>query len=204
MKKQTNKTWIAGIVLAISASLCCITPVLALISGVSGIAATFSWLEPARPFLIGITISVLGFAWFQKLKPRKRTDALCACDEDRQPSFIKSKTFLGLITISTLLLITFPNYAHIFYPNNKDADVSKVERVNLINVEFKIEGMTCQACAEHVTYEVNQLPGIIKSEASYESGNASIEFEIAKTSVKEIENAINSTGYHVTKIISNR
>ena len=162
MKKQTNKTWIAGILLAISASLCCITPVLALISGVSGIAATFSWLEPARSFLIGITISVLGFAWFQKLKPGKRADVLCACDEDRQPSLIKSKTFLGVITISTLLLTTFPNYAHIFYPKNKDADVSKVERANLINVEFKIEGMTCQACAERIpSHSVNRLQQLL-------------------------------------------
>jgi copper chaperone CopZ len=136
--------------------------------------------------------------------PGKRTDVLCTCDENRQPSFIRSKTFLGLITISSLLLITFPNYAHVFYPENKEANVSKVERVNFVNVEFKIEGMTCQACAEHVAHEVNQLSGILKSETSYESGNASVEFEAAKTSVKEIENAINSTGYHVTEIKTNK
>ncbi|MDZ7646572.1 MAG: hypothetical protein U5K54_05000 [Cytophagales bacterium] len=46
----------------------CITPVLALISGVGGIAATFSWLEPVRPYLIGITTLVLGFAWYQELE----------------------------------------------------------------------------------------------------------------------------------------
>lgn len=48
----------AGVLSAIAASLCCITPVLALIAGSSGIASTFSWIEPARPYLIGLSIVV--------------------------------------------------------------------------------------------------------------------------------------------------
>ena len=60
-----------GLLTAIAASLCCITPVLALIAGTSGLASTFSWLEPFRPYFIGLTILVLVFAWFQKLKPIK-------------------------------------------------------------------------------------------------------------------------------------
>lgn len=70
--KKNNKIIGAGLLTAIASSLCCITPVLALISGTSGIASTFSWLEPFRPYLIGFTILVLGFAWYQKLKQKKR------------------------------------------------------------------------------------------------------------------------------------
>jgi len=51
-----------GVITAIAASLCCITPILALISGASGIASSFTWMEPFRPYLIGITVLVLGFA----------------------------------------------------------------------------------------------------------------------------------------------
>src|SRR5690625_7732599 len=70
MNKKNNRLVGAGVLSAVAASLCCITPVLALISGASGVASTFSWMEPARPYLIGITVLVLGFAWYQKLKPR--------------------------------------------------------------------------------------------------------------------------------------
>jgi len=42
------------------------------IAGTSGLASTFSWLEPFRPYFIGLTILVLGFAWYQKLKPKKQ------------------------------------------------------------------------------------------------------------------------------------
>ncbi len=45
MKKNSNKALIgSGIITAIAASLCCITPVLALLAGTTGIASSFSWL----------------------------------------------------------------------------------------------------------------------------------------------------------------
>jgi len=67
--KTDNKLIGAGLLTAIAASLCCITPVLALIAGTSGLASTFSWLEPFRLYFICSTILVLGFAWYQKLIP---------------------------------------------------------------------------------------------------------------------------------------
>ena len=47
--KTDNKLIGAGLLTAIAASLCCITPVLALIAGTSGLASTFSWLERMHP-----------------------------------------------------------------------------------------------------------------------------------------------------------
>ena len=70
---KTDKKIIgAGLLTAIAASLCCITPILALIAGASGLASTFSWLEPFRPYFIGLTVLVIGFAWYQKLRPKKQ------------------------------------------------------------------------------------------------------------------------------------
>ena len=57
----------AGVLSAIAASLCCITPVVALLAGSSSIAANFSWIEPARPYLIALSIAALLFAWYVKL-----------------------------------------------------------------------------------------------------------------------------------------
>ncbi len=89
--KTNNKLIGAGLLTAIAASLCCVTPVLALIAGTSGLASTFSWLESFRPYFIGLTILVLGFAWYQKLKPKKQID--CNCETAEKPKFIQSKTF---------------------------------------------------------------------------------------------------------------
>lgn len=193
---KTDKKLIgAGLLTAIAASLCCITPVLALVAGTSGLASTFSWLEPARPYFIGLTILVLGFAWYQRLKLKKQID--CNCETEEKPKFIQSKMFLGIVTVFAIIMLAFPYYAHIFYPNT-EKQVLVVDKSNVQTVEFSISGMTCASCEEHVNHEVNKLSGIIKSTASYENGNAIVEFDNSKTNIADIEKAINGTGYSVT------
>lgn len=192
--KSENKLIGAGLLTAITASLCCITPVLALIAGTSGIASTFSWIEPLRPYLIGLTVLVLGFAWYQKLKPKKEID--CECETDEKSKFIQSKTFLGIVTAFSIIMLAFPYYSGIIYPDTQK-QIIVVDKSDIKKTEFKISGMTCASCEEHVNHEVNKLNGIINSKASYENENAIIEFDTTKTNVMEIEKAINSTGYKV-------
>lgn len=196
MKKQ-NGIIGAGIITAIAALLCCITPVLALLAGTSGIAASFSWLEPLRPYLIGITILTIGFAWYQKLKPAKKDD--CGCETTEKKTFIHTKTFLGIVTVFAILMMTFPYYSKIFYPQTAKEPVIIADAVLKI-AEVKIKGMTCAACEEHVKFEVAKLPGIISSEVSYANRNAIITFDTMKTNIKVIELAVNKTGYKVTDI----
>lgn len=196
--KSNNKIIGAGLLSAIAASLCCITPILALIAGTSGIASAFSWLEPFRPYLIGLTVLVLGFAWYQKLKPRTQEEIECACEDDEKPKFIQSKTFLGIVTVFAALMLAFPLYADIFYPEKKK-QIMVVDKADIQTVEFTISGMTCNGCAEHVKHEVNKLDGILEVNASYENGNAIVEYDQSKTNSAAIEKAINSTGYRVTE-----
>jgi copper chaperone CopZ len=198
--KIDNKLIGTGLLTAITASLCCITPVLALIAGTSGIASTFSWIEPFRPYLIGLTILVLGFAWYQKLIPiaigtQKEID--CECETDVKPKFLQTRTFLGIVTVFALIMMAFPYYSGIFYPNT-EKQIIVVDKSDIKTKEFKISGMTCASCEEHVNHEVNKLNGILNSKASYENGNAIIEFDRTKSNEIEIEKAINSTGYKVT------
>jgi copper chaperone CopZ len=197
-----NKYAGLGFLTAIAASLCCITPVVALLAGTSGLASTFSWLDGLRPYLIGLTILMLGLAWFQKLRPQKKSD--CACDTIKKKPFIHTKRFLGLITLLTGLLLTFPLYAHLFYPKAKNTS-SKTSNTTIIANESKIEkasfsisGMTCSGCETHVQFEINKLAGIINTSVSYEKGNALVEFDQTKTTLGDIEKAISKTGYTVT------
>lgn len=196
--QESSGKWAgAGLLVAITASLCCITPVLALLAGTSGIAATFSFLEPARPYLIGLTIAVLGFAWYQKLKPVNAEAIDCDCEEDGKPSFWQSKSFLGVVTAFALLMLAFPNYAHIFYPENNKAEVMIIKEADIETVTLGVSGMTCTGCEEHVKHAVTELPGVIEMEASYESANTTVKFDKTKSSLEEIKAAINSTGYKV-------
>lgn len=196
--KNNSKGFLGiGVLSAIGASLCCITPVLALISGTTGFASTFSWLEPFRPYLIGITVLILGFVWYQKLKPKNKID--CDCETDEKPKFTQSKTFLGLITGFAILMLVFPYYGKIFYPKT-EKEIIVIDRSNIKTLTIEIEGMTCNSCEEHVSHAVNQLNGVLKVDASFDNANAIVEFDKLKTTIEEIYKAINNTGYTVSEI----
>lgn len=194
--KKDNTLIGAGVLSSFTASICCITPVFALVAGTSGIASTFSWLESARPYFIAFTILTLGFAWYQILKPKREAD--CYCETPTKPKLIETKTFLCVLTAFAMLMLAFPSYSQIFYPKTGSQTVL-VDNENLQTVEFSINGMTCASCEEHVNHEVNKLSGIISSTTSYDNGNAVIQFDSLKTNASEIETAINKTGYKVTE-----
>lgn len=194
-KKIKNKGWVTGLFAALAASLCCITPVLALLGGASGLASSFSWIEPFRPYLIGLTVLVFAYAWYQKLKPQKQVD--CDCEADNKKSFWQSKTFLGIVTVVSSLLIAFPYYAKAFYPKPQETKIIVVDKTNIQQAIFKIKGMTCESCTEHVNSEISKVKGIISFETSYEKANSTVKFDNSKTSIDSIAAAISSTGYKV-------
>src|SRR5215216_5335961 len=105
-----------GLFAALAASLCCVTPILALLAGVSGAASAFSWLEPARPHLITIAVTSLAYAWYSSMRIKDST--VCGpggiCKVEKK-SFLASRTFLVIVTVAAITLMAFPYYAHIFY-----------------------------------------------------------------------------------------
>jgi copper chaperone CopZ len=181
-----------GILTALASSLCCIMPVLAIVAGTSGLASTFSWLEPARPYFIGATVLVLGFAWFQKLKPQPVDD--CDCHIEQKAPFTQTKTFLSIVTVVSALLLSFPSYAPIFFLKSENLTVSS-QKMTIQQVEFKIEGMTCTACELHVKSEINKLKGVTQAIVSYEKGTAIVSFDNKQVTANDLIKAINSTGY---------
>lgn len=69
--KTENKGLIGASVLsAIAASLCCITPVLALVAGSSGLAYTYGWREPFWPLFTGNYCSSPGLCLVSKNKTK--------------------------------------------------------------------------------------------------------------------------------------
>ncbi|MBU2525620.1 MAG: mercuric transport protein MerTP [Bacteroidetes bacterium] len=187
----------AGLLVALSASLCCITPVLAFLSGISGMASFFSFMEPFRPYLIVLTLLILGFAWYQKLKPRTAEEIKCACSDDEKSPFTQTRIFLGIVTVFAALMLTFPYYAHIFYPSDNRKEVVIVNASDVQTVKFVVEGMTCNGCATHVENDVHTLPGIVSVNAVYEEGTAEVTFDQSKVNIVQIREAINNSGYRV-------
>lgn len=196
---ESKKLVGTSILTALLASICCITPVLAVLAGTTGLASTFSWIEPFRPYLIGFTVLVLAFAWYQKFKPKTQAEIDCECD-DEKPKFINSKVFLFLITLFAGAMLAFPSYSHIFYFSlDSNKEIVYVEQSNVKEIKVTIEGMTCSGCEAHIESEVTKLDGILNVDADYEAANTTVKYDETKVDLEKIETAILSTGYKIIK-----
>ncbi|MGM5469727.1 mercuric transport protein MerTP [Flavobacteriaceae bacterium LMO-SS05] len=193
-EKTSKKAAYTGLFAAVAASSCCIPPVIALIAGVGGGASALSWMEPFRPYLIGVAIVAIGYAWYNYLKPKNADD--CGCEVDAKPKWFQTKGFLIGITLFAAISISFPYYAHLFYPDNKK-EVVIVNQSNIQTVNFDLKGMTCSACEEHVKHAVNELDGIVHVDVSYERSNTEVKFDNTKTTKEAIIKAIDGTGYKI-------
>lgn len=189
----------AGLLAALAASLCCITPILAVLGGIGGVASTFSWLEPFRPYLIALTVGVLGFAWYQKLKPRPVAEMDCACEVDEKPSLMQSKGFLAVVTVLAAVLLAFPYFSGSLLKNN--APVATAPVLETVQARLSIAGMNCAGCEVSVNHALNATPGVLTASSSFSEGKAVVKFDQRKVSADQLAQAVTKeTGYAVTKV----
>ncbi|EES50666.1 heavy metal translocating P-type ATPase [Clostridium botulinum] len=66
---------------------------------------------------------------------------------------------------------------------------------------FKINGMTCSACANRVERVVGKLDGVEKSNVNFATETLSVEFDESKLQDKDIEEKVVKAGYSVKKNI---
>ncbi|GBD93515.1 copper chaperone CopZ [bacterium BMS3Abin05] len=191
-----------GILTALLASLCCITPVLAVLGGLGGVATAFSFLNPFRLYFIVFTIIILGYAFYRVYRPVKKNAADCDCEGDengngKRKSFLNSKKFLWIVTFVSALLITFPYYSHVLFPAaaQKPAVITSAT-----TAELQIEGMTCTSCETSVNNALKSRQGVIWAESSFKDGKAEVEYDKNKVNITQLKKAIEKAGYKVTAV----
>lgn len=194
---KSNKVLLgSGFLLAITSSLCCIVPLLAVLGGAGGAVSAFSWAAPLRPYLLGATILVIGFAFYQAYKPRQK-DA-CGCDEKK--SRMPSKAFFWVMATVSLLLSVFPYYAAYFQPAIPQQQTVVNHPAAGQQAVLHIRGMSCEACEGHVNNALLQKKGVRDVKTSYAEGIAVVKFDSTQISLPQLAAAIETeTGYKVIR-----
>ena len=68
---------------------------------------------------------------------------------------------------------------------------------SMVEVNLKIEGMTCDMCEASIHTGVTQLAGVDSISANFEDSTAYVRFDSTKTNLKAISQAIALRGYEV-------
>ena len=86
--------------------------------------------------------------------------------------------------------------------NNSDIE-SSIEKAgygvekNIKNYSFKVEGMTCSACANRVERVTKKASGVENSSVNFATEKLNITFDENKISVNELKSIVEKAGYHL-------
>ena len=67
------------------------------------------------------------------------------------------------------------------------------------NVTIKISGMSCGGCTSSVTKALEQIDGVSAVDVTLEPGQATVEFDEAKTNLATLNTAVEDAGFDVVQ-----
>lgn len=162
----------------------------------TGGATMFSFLEPWRPLLIIVSVSILGFGFYQEYKSKNIEAMKPCCRANAEKKSKRNRRFLWAMTFVSVLLFSFPLYSNLFIGANA-TQIIGIQ--NTKTVELSIGGMNCQGCANNLMLGLSKVNGVIKDTVVFETAKATITFDEKKISDKQIIKRIEDIGFRVNK-----
>jgi len=181
-----------SIVAAVSASLCCLGPIIAVSIGASGFAAASAFAR-WRPLFLVLTFALLGLAWFLSYrKPKTCSEQSPAC-----PAPIASrwnKLALALATAVALAVAAFP-YLSSTVLRLRSSSGQQSNATDAAVLRVSIPSMDCAACAASIQKQITQQPGVQNAQVRFDSKEALVYYDANTTSRDQVIRAINNTGF---------
>ena len=192
--KTLQKATLGGSLLAaITASLCCIGPLVAVALGAGGFAAS-ALFEKWRPVFLGVTFALLALAWYLSYrKPKAACAEGSACAT--KPVSKWNKMVLWFATGVVLLMASFPVLSSAILRATQTSPPVAVADGNSAVLKVKIPSMDCAACAVSIQTKLRKQTGVVTAQVSYDTKEAVVQYDTAKLTPQDITAAIDETGF---------
>ncbi len=190
--KALQKATLGGSLLAaITASLCCIGPLVAVLLGAGGSAASTMFAK-WRPMFLGVTFALLAVAWYLTYRKPK-----AACEEGSvcatKPVAQWNRVVLWLATGVVLLTAAFPSLSSgLLQTTQASAPIAFADSAVL---KVNIPSMDCAACAVGIQTKLRKQPGVVGANVSYDTKEATVHYDTAKLSPPDILATIDEAGF---------
>lgn len=199
-EKQDRTTWALGgaVLSAVTASLCCILPVVAVVLGISGFAAS-QFFEQWRPYLLAITFGLLALGFYLSYR-KSRKEACEPGSVCERPAFGKwNRRILWVAAILVAVFASFPYYSGwaVRAVSRTSLPEKNVSQDATERVVLKIEGMDCPACAGLLQNNLRQISGVHHAEVSFQDKRASFEYDPQAVDPSMFKKVIAEAGFKV-------
>lgn len=196
---RLRRSFIFGgsLIAAVAASLCCILPVLAVVTGAGAIAAG-AVFERWRPYLLGVTGLLLAGGFLLAWRDHKKAcaaDSLCAT----KPMGRWNSIALGILATGVVALAAFPYYSGAVarLVVHQPGPASSVSTADLSTVAFQVPDMDCPACAVGLSAAFRKLPGVVDAKLDVDNRKAVVTFDPGTQNVAALQKVITDAGFHV-------
>lgn len=177
---------------AFGASLCCLGPLV--LGGLGFGAVLVSTFAPLRPYFLTLSGALLALGFYFAYRKPKAAEACVGevCAPQSRTRRI-ARPVLWLATVAVLALAFFPSYGAKLAGTPVTA--APAASAHLKSVELKISGMTCEACAGVVKYNLLDAPGVAEAEVDFPMGRATVKYDPTQTEPAKLIEAVDATGY---------
>lgn len=193
----SRKTLLLGgsVVAAIGASLCCILPVVAAVSG-AGVLAAGAAFERWRPWLLGVTGVLLAGGFLLAYRDHRKAcerGSLCAT----RPMSRWNILALAAVALLVIGLAAFPYYSGTVAQTviRHGGQTVTAGPAALVTAAFRIPDMDCPACAVSLSAGFRRLPGVADAKVDYGTRRAVVTYDPAVQSPAALEKVVTEAGF---------
>ena len=183
-----------AVVSAILSSACCWLPLLLLLFGASA-AGVSGFFERYCSLFLGLSTVFLAAGFYLVYRKSPACEPGDACSVPNPRLMRINKLMLWVAAAFVAIFALFPNYIGVFLGSEPAGTTASVEAA--YDLEFGVEGMTCEACAVTLRSELAELPGVSATEVSYSSGQAKLRFASpeSRPDAAAISKVVEDAGY---------
>lgn len=182
-----------GILSAVMASVCCVTPLVLVVLGLGslGIGALlgrFHW------WFLAIAVGLLATAWVVYFKEQRRCQTgQCARG---QGNAMRWRLLIPSVVVGTFVGLNLYTYAS---QHRSASNGNPVPNDTVAQTVIPVEGMTCLTCELTIETTLKRLPGVQSADANVAEQHVQVAYDPTQVRLDDLIAAINKTGYRASR-----